>query len=479
MTKIPLLGGAYSARSVIAEAQRCVNMFPEKNPGDAEMPVTHYPTPGLLQLSVPAQQGAGRCLYWASSGDLYAVVGKNVYYIDVTFQFNLLGSIGTALGPCYMADNTVNAMLVDGSPTGYSINLATRTLSVIADPNFLGADRVDYVDTFFVSNVPGTNQFQSSLSNSLTWDPLYVAAKVGASDLLSTLVVVHREIWLLGSQYSTEIWADYGNANFPFAIINGVFVQYGCAAKYSLAYNGLEIFWLSQDKNGQAFILRGKPYAATVVSTPAITQALNQYVKLSDAIGFCYQQDGHVFYVLTFPTQDVTWVYDTTTDQWHEWLSSDGNGIEHRCRPVAMAFAYGLNLGLDWQTGALHNVSVNAYTENGLPITRRRGFPHIVVDGRRVTYDFFSADIETGTVPVSDPIASPPQNLLSLRWSDDRGHSWGNPVTQPMGQSGQYILQPTWWRLGQARDRVFELFWSTPSGAALNGAYVQYGPGES
>ena len=470
---IPLLGGAYSARSVIASAQRCVNLFPEKNPGDSEMPTTHYPTPGLVQLSVPPVQGPGRGLYWASNGDLYAVVGKSVYYVDGQFTFNLLGTIGTSSGPVYLADNTIDILLVDGSASGYTIHLASRAFATVVDGNFLGGDRVDYVDTFLVNNIPNTNQWQSSLSNSVAWDPTYIAAKVGASDKLAALMVTHREIWLLGSQYSTEVWADYGNANFPFAIINGVFIQYGCAAKYSVAYNGLELFWLSQDKNGQAFVLMGKPYAATVISTPAITQEFNRYAKLSDAIGFCYQQDGHVFYVLTFPTQDVTWVYDASTGQWHEWLSIDANGQEHRCRIAAMAFAYGKNLGLDWQTGALHWINVNTFTENGLPIIRRRSFPHIVLGGQRVNYKYFSADIETGNILVDDP------NLLTLRWSDDRGHSWRNPVVQSMGRTGNYIKQPTWYRLGQARDRVFELYWSTPAMAALNGAYIDFLPSVS
>ena len=33
--RIPLLGGAYVTKGVIADAQRCVNLFPEKNPQDA------------------------------------------------------------------------------------------------------------------------------------------------------------------------------------------------------------------------------------------------------------------------------------------------------------------------------------------------------------------------------------------------------------------------------------------------------------
>ena len=47
MSKVPLVGGAYQARSIIANAQRCVNLYPEENQSDAPFPTTHYQTPGL------------------------------------------------------------------------------------------------------------------------------------------------------------------------------------------------------------------------------------------------------------------------------------------------------------------------------------------------------------------------------------------------------------------------------------------------
>ena len=35
MTKIALTQGAYEARSAIADAQKCINLYAEKNPKDA------------------------------------------------------------------------------------------------------------------------------------------------------------------------------------------------------------------------------------------------------------------------------------------------------------------------------------------------------------------------------------------------------------------------------------------------------------
>jgi hypothetical protein len=42
-----------------------------------------------------------------------------------------------------------------------------------------------------------------------------------------------------------------------------------------------------------------------------------------------------------------------------------------------------------------------------------------------------------------------------------------------MGRGGEYDTSIVWWRLGMARDRVFELSWSAPIRTALNGAFVE------
>jgi hypothetical protein len=59
-----------------------------------------------------------------------------------------------------------------------------------------------------------------------------------------------------------------------------------------------------------------------------------------------------------------------------------------------------------------------------------------------------------------------------LRWSDDYGQSWGMPVAQTLGATGQYKATPQWNRLGQARYRVFELSWACDRVTALNGGFL-------
>lgn len=65
------------------------------------------------------------------------------------------------------------------------------------------------------------------------------------------------------------------------------------------------------------------------------------------------------------------------------------------------------------------------------------------------------------------------ENLISLSVSYDRGHSFGSPVSQPMGKPGEYRKSLLWRRLGMGRDAVFKLEWSSPRPTALQGCWLE------
>lgn len=559
--RLPLLGGAYQARSLVASAQRSVNLYPELNPpsGTPPVPVTHYPTPGLaLTTSSPAIEKV-RTLYRATNGALYAVVGGNVYFISESYVWTALGTIPSQLSPVSMIDNGLVIVLVDDTATGYAIDMTSHAFAPITDPSFYGALKVDYLDTYFIFNRPGTPQFYISLSyatfdmltgtpgeiyamtltdggtgytngsyaaatltggtgtgataditvaggivtsavlvsggsgysngdvlaasgigagsnfaitvdsvHGYAFDPLDIAAKSGGADNIATLASIHGELWLIGV-LSSEIWANTGAADFTFGRIQGAFVDHGCIAPYSLSQQDVFLFWLAQDDQGKGVVVKTAGYSVERISTHAIERDIQSYPKIDDAIGYCYQQQGHAFYVLIFPSADKTWVYELGTGLWHERNSIDSNGNLLRHRSNCFAYAYGIELVGDYQNGRVYNMSPDVYTDNGTAIPRIRTFPHVVEDGKRLRYDRFVADMEVGQEP--ETVTSDPPQVF-LRWSDTRGASYGNAIAQSMGSAGQFYTQPQWRRLGIARDRVFEMSWSAPAPTALNGAWI-------
>lgn len=484
MEGIPLTSGAYQAQSVIASAQRCVNLYLEGNPQNikAPMPTTHYPRPGKVSRWQPPVPGAGRGLYCASNGDLYSIVNDTVYLVNQAYGFNTIGLIAPGSNPVSMADNGVSGgaqiALVDGTTTGYEIDMLTYVMSPIVDASglFTGADVVGYLETYFLFNtVPNTQNWIISQPNSLTFDVLDIAAKAAYADDLITLGVRSKEVWLFGNKSSTEPWVLSGALDFPFEGMPSTFVPYGCGAKYSLAFADTSLFWLSINLQGKAIFLKTEGYNPKRISTHAIENEVQKYATMTDAIAQGFQIEGHTFVVWHFPIADKTLVHDISTDQWSQWAWTDENGELHRDRACFYASAYGKNFAQDWETGEVYEISCEIHDDNGDPITFIRGFPVLQKELNRGTHNALRAYMEYGTE--TDPNAAMPVVLLFV--SDDNGKTWYDPIEAPLGATGEYDTVAQWTRLGQARTRVYELVWSANVKTALNGLFVDVDEAES
>lgn len=158
--RVELISSAYEGRSIIASGQECVNLYAEINAADPQAParVTYYPTPGTELYAAPLNPDNSRGCYRTSVGTAFYVVGSTVYFLNSSGVLITLGTIADRESQIYFADNGIVCVMVDGV-NGYVVDLATNTLGIITDPNFYGADYVALLDTFFIFNNPGTNQF--------------------------------------------------------------------------------------------------------------------------------------------------------------------------------------------------------------------------------------------------------------------------------------------------------------------------------
>jgi hypothetical protein len=464
--KLPLTTGAYEARSIIASAQRCVNLYPESNPADSEFPTTHYPTPGLITRATAPVKGF-RALYPATNGELYAVVANMLYRIEKNWSFSQMGVLSSTSGPVSMIDNTLTLVVVDGTPGGgYTVDLTTHSFSKINDAAFYGSPRVSILDDFLIFNQPGTRQFYISGALALTFDPLDIASKNGAPDKLVASAVVNHTIWLFGER-SAEVWYNTGDADFVFGRYPGVFIQQGCVSAASVATIDTVIFWLSDGADGDGMIFRNNQMTAQRISTHAIETEIKSYPRIDDAIGFCYQSEGHAFYVLTFPAADKTWTYDIATGQWHERLWLDSSGQLHRHRGNCFAQWNRMQLVGDWETGDLYELTSDAFDDAGNAMLHVRSWPALSNEKEQVFLDRFALDMEVGEIPVDQ---DEPQ--VRLRWSDTRGRTWGTQISRGLGARGEFHRLVDFNRCGRSRERVFEASWSANVKTALNGAYV-------
>lgn len=496
MTRIPLLSGAYQARSVIADAQRSVNLYVEGNPPETSPPTpfTLYPRPGLRLLAHAPTFGIGRNVYTDSQGNLYMVAGQTIYYVDPSFALTAIGVIAPGTSIVSMADNGTTILLVDGTTAGYTIDIASKSFATILDPAFYGGNWVNYTRTVFAINRPATKQFYISGSNAVTWDALDFGEKTSSADPLLAAAALNDQLWLLGTKKG-EVWYFSGDVNFPFQQLPNVVIEHGCAATYSIGQSDKFLFWLTQDKDGRPWIAQGAAdYSVTKISTFAIDNEIRSYTKWSDAVGYCYQIMGHLFYQIDFPSADKSWVLDKSNDQWNEYSSIDINGNHHRMNGFLSAYAYNTNVMIDWKTGNLYAFDPDTFTDNTMPVVCIRGFPHLGANGNELSYPGFMADMDVGEVPnmlaedsgaaVGSPFSSAfsaafgPYTseqgipIVTCRFSNTRGKSFGDKRQRSLGSTGEYGKILKWDSWGIARDGVFELEWAAPCKTAINGAFL-------
>jgi len=474
----PILGASYVARSINAADNRMVNLFPEMTPDNGQTAAFLNRAPGLEYLQ-SVGEGPIRAL-WAhqtNGSDFYVVSGNEVYKMStMTGDPVLLGTV-SGTGPVSIADNGTQLFFAC-NPDSYIYNEVTNVFAQITDPDFPGAVTVGYLDGYFVFNEPDSQRvWVTSLLDGLSVDPLDFASAEGSPDGLVGIIVDHREAWLFGTD-SVEVWYDAGLADFPLTRIQGAFNEIGCVAAFSIAKLDNGLFWLGTDARGQGIVYRANGYTGQRISTHAIEYAIAQYSDISDAISYTYQQEGHAFYVLTFPTGNATWVYDVSTQAWHEragWL----NGAFTRHRSNCQCNFLGNTIVGDFENGNIYKMSLNVYSDNGdiqKWLRSWRALPTGQNNLKRTAHHTLQLNCESG-VGLIDGQGSDPQAML--RWSDDGGHTWSNEHWSPMGKIGAYYQRVFWRRLGMTvklRDRVYEVSGTDPVKVAIMGAELILSP---
>ena len=417
--KTPILGSSYVARSVNAADSRMVNLFPEMVPEGGKEPAFLNRAPGLRLL---ANMGDGPIRgMWQFNGHGYVVSGNVLYKVDSLFRSSPIGTVSGSPGPVSMSDNGTQLFVACNGPS-YIYNSLTLEFKQIDDPDFPGAVTVGYLNGYFVFNEPNSQRLWiTALLDGTSIDPLDFASAEGSPDGLVSLLISHREAWLFGTN-SVEVWYDSGAADFPLTPVQGSFNEIGCVAAYSVAKLDNGIFWLGADARGRGIVYRASGYTAARISTHAVEWQIQQYGTLSDAIAYTYQQDGHAFYVLIFPSANTTWVYDVATSAWHERAAFiNGSFTRHRSN-CQMSFSNEIVVG-DHEVGNIYAFDLDVFSDDGQPqkwLRSWRALPTGTNDLKRTAHHSLQLDAETGAIASDvfsdvfiEDVSDPDQKLLA------------------------------------------------------------------
>jgi hypothetical protein len=246
--------------------------------------------------------------------------------------------------------------------------------------------------------------------------------------------------------------------------LSGLFA-YGCAATFSIAILTDAAIWLATTPSGGYQVMSAQGYRPVRVSTHAMEFEMAQYARVDDAVGQTYTEQGHAFYLLTFPSANITWCFDAAGPpgrQWHKrgtWITEIGQ--YQYWRPVFHAFAFGKHLMADRETNQIYEMS-NAFPRDieQRVVRRVRRSPSVVHENTLLRVRWFELLLEAGIGQAANPLGPPP--IVMLRTSADSGRTWSDERQAHAGALGAYATRVYWSRLGQARQRVFEVSVSDP-----------------
>lgn len=470
MARYPgFIGPSYTSQSKIAADDQTVNWIPAKiESGTGPASYVLDPAPGFrTYCTLPETPTRG---FFSLNGASFAVGGENLYQLpsalggSPVLRASGLSNVNNQLVTMDGNGDAGHQIMIQSDSKLYCYDVLTDTLTTITDvPSSSG---VVFQDGYFISLDADTSTISlSALEDGTSWDPLDVAQRNDSPDKWVTIVKRPKEIWLLGSQ-STSVYYNDGNAGFPYIPNPSVAIARGTPAPASVAVINASPMWLADDLT----VRRANGYTPERVSTHAVEWAISQYTTVSDADAFGYQDQGHDYYVLNFPTEGHTWVYDLTSGLWHE--RGTWNGLTFDVLPVwGYTFGYNTHLVGDRTSGVVYEMTQDVATDTtGAGLRRVRRAPHLTQELKRITYYNFQLHMEVGLGLTSGQGSDP---MVMLRWSNDGGQTWGNIHTVTAGRIGQFKHRVIWdGSQGQARDRVFEVSVSDPIPWRLVDAFV-------
>lgn len=420
----------HSYRLGTASTARLVNCYAQANDPSGKSPLVLRRSPGVSLDDSASGVGRGMA---TMGGVPYALIGTTLYQVGSDGSLTSVGTIPGS-GRVHMAANTYQLVIV-ADRAGYVFN---GTVSSITDPDFRAATGCVFVDNYILfSEADSGRFFGSDLADATAFDALNFATAEGAPDDLVTLSVDHRQAILFGSE-STEVWDNAGTSGFPFARIPNGYVEIGIAGEFVHARQDNSVYWLANDRT----VRRLEGATPVKVSQAGVDHALASY-DLTGAYAYSYTVEGHLCVAFVFPVEQVAWVHDASTNEWHE---REGTGLW-----AAVASAYGSTwcLSTDGKVGRLTS---DLGTEWGAAIRAEWTYQPVEKAGARVYHKSLTLGVETGGAPnyTTDP-------TISLEISNDGGRTWFAAPIKSLGARGAYLSRVRWDRLGAARSRVYRM----------------------
>lgn len=468
----------------------------------------------------------GRGLYSSTiANKMFAVIGNVVYSIDKNLAKTFIGTIATSSGDIFIAENNKSQIAITDKVNIYVYNYLDFTFQTVTGLSLtaiFGFDvspgHISFQNGRFILSCLGTTSWILSAFNDGTmW--VNAANNVGSlqtkPDTVQAVIPFPGKgnlIFVFGSSV-VEPWIDVGAALFPYQKNTSFNIDYGCLNAASIDALGDYIVWLGANEQSGPVIMLSDGNTLKEISTDGIDFKFSLLKNPNDCSGFFMKLDGHLIYQFTFKTDNLSYIYDFTSQQFFN--VSDENLNYHVARRVVFFnnkyyfvsfndgnlyefgteytnYQYDINnvkqiprfripppLRFQDQTYRIIN-SLSFTVENGQPnqITKKifGNNQHLIITAEDNTWitseDGHPIGADQSTYLTEIDIAS---EAIDLSISRDGGETFNNQIRQNMNPSGVRKSRLIFQRLGIANDTTAMIqFWGFGRFVAFDGIVEVY-----
>jgi hypothetical protein len=446
----------------------------------AATPMALLHTPGrkkfatLPEGSVPGGFTVNGRTFFASS---------SLWELDASGARSDRGSLGAAPTRPTMIWSNETQLVVLNNGNLFVLTLATNMFASVNMGQFNGpVNQIGFLAGYIVATLQDSHTFQvSNLEDATTWSGLDIATLSYFPDNIVSMICDHNECWFWGAKKALGYYVSQGLSFPPLIPIQGAFMENGAGATFATVQADNSVFWLDQDERGFMVARRLNGYAGDRVSTHAAELAWQQFKTSSDAVGWTYQEQGHTFWVVDFPSANngkgATWAFDISQNLWAErgyWVEATGEYIMDRA--LCHTFNFGKHLVGDWASGNIYELSSKYVDDDGALIRGWRRTPTVAKENEWLYFDQIEFVMETGLAPATpllDGDGNPRPAQLMLRWSNNGGKTWSNTYYLSVGAQGDYDKRVIKRMLGRARKRLWDVTWTDPIPWRFNNAFLK------
>tara|TARA_R110002126_G_scaffold196770_4_gene344699 strand:- start:468 stop:2225 length:1758 start_codon:yes stop_codon:yes gene_type:complete len=533
----------------------CINMQPTAFDGSTKT-YAMIPSPGnerFYQIQGTLNDDVIRGMI-VMSGHIYCFAGEKLVELTPTISSNLLTtftetvySVTSSSGASFAATTPVRmgysnkdssgnpelCIVLQSSTGSWELLSFTKTATTklahidggaidsVTSRDMVGATDIQFLDNRFIIPKGEKSSVDQSVFDVTTDSGTptrlrnvtagWVSGSIERNDKAKGLALNNGNFFIFG-EHLVQTWTDAGLAGLPFRPIMGQTFDYGTPSQFTIQTStgptGDDItIFLSRDKEGSLSVIQLGRGGAIPISTRQIEGYFaNNVTNAFNAIGMMYREDSDLFYMITFPTDDLTFVFDFEHKEWHkrEWTDNGrhiANAIVNYDQTAAGESDLYEQITFigDFESKRIYKFSsaIYTYADNGTTVYPENS----TLDGK--VLDITETRQNTGvTPPASDtavgddfkalaiaktvvsPIFEDPNDkvitisrlelqtvqgtgrldynkntytedrdpLIKVLVSDDRGRSYGNPSNDGIGEAGYYKTRTRYFGLGSSHD---------------------------